>query len=243
LLEATGVEEKALITFSGYPMLHFVLSAFLSAPSTGRPIVVVGNRDKILRQMSLPPEVMLVQEAGSMMDNLYTGLSHLQPSEKVLLSSCDIPLITGEMIEDFLGRCREAEVDVYYPIIEKSLVMKRFPMSQRTFVRLRDGIFTGGNVLLVNPAKLREIEPVVREVIRLRKSPFRLASRLGFLFLLRLLTGGIRIAEVERKAEKLFGIRARAVRMPYPEIGTDLDKTADLFLFQGLISRGVSHKA
>jgi len=116
-------------------------------------------------------------------------------------------------------------------------------MSQRTFVRLRDGIFTGGNVLLVNPAKLREIEPVVREVIRLRKSPFRLASRLGFLFLLRLLTGGIRIAEVERKAEKLFGIRARAVRMPYPEIGTDLDKTADLFLFQGLISRGVSHKA
>lgn len=177
-----------------------------------------------------------------MIDNLYTGLRHLPPSEKVLLSSCDIPLVTGEMIEDFLGRCSEAEVDVYYPIIEKSLVMKRFPMSQRTFTRLYDGVFTGGNVLLVNPVKLREIEPVVREVIRLRKSPFRLASRLGFFFLLRLFTGGIRIAQVEKKVEKVFGIRARAIRMPYPEIGTDLDKTGDFFLFQGLISRGVSQK-
>jgi hypothetical protein len=66
------------------------------------------------------------------------------------------------------------------------------------------------------------------DLLEARKSALRQAWRVGFWTLLRLATRTLSIAAAERRAEKILGLKVRAVRTPYAEIGMDVDKPFQL---------------
>jgi len=181
-------------------------------------------------------KVTVVRDAGdSMLANLLRGVEGLGlPSQAhVLVSSCDIPFLTGEAVDDFLHRCT-GEADVYYPIIRREDCEGIFPGARRTYARLREGTFTGGNLFLVRVGSLPLLAERLERLIQRRKSPLRLAAELGFgltaEFLLSMWLGTLSIPRLERKAARLTGIRTQAVLTPFAEIGTDIDKRDDLGL-------------
>jgi hypothetical protein len=71
----------------------------------------------------------------------------------------------------------------------------------------------------------------VREVagrfFRARKSAVGMARLLGGALLLRFLVRRLRIADVERRAERVLGVRAAAIRAAAPGLCYDVDTLAD----------------
>jgi len=149
---------------------------------------------------------------------------------RVLLSTSDIPLLTPQSIEDFINQCQDQEADLYYPIVAKEVVESRFANSPRTYVNLREGMFTGGNVFLLNPAIVEECIPRGEQIIKARKSPMKLCRLVGMMFLLKFLARSITLEEAQDKVSRLLGIRGRVVISGYPEVGVDVDKPSDLEL-------------
>lgn len=110
-----------------------------------------------------------------------------------------------------------------------------YPDIERTYVRLREGVFTGGNVGLAQPAALARCLKQAEKLVAYRKNPLRLAWLLGPGLLLRFLAGKLSLAEAERKASELLEVRGKAVIAEIPEIGVDVDKPSDLALVRRLM--------
>ncbi|MCL6560887.1 MAG: nucleotidyltransferase family protein, partial [Firmicutes bacterium] len=169
----------------------------------------------------LPPQ-------GGLLENLDAGLYSLSDASRVLVVTGDIPLLTPSVVEGFIRLCEDQGAEAYYPVVPRSTMEEALPGVKRTYVRLRDGSFTGGNVGLVDPAAVKRCLNRARDFVRLRKKPFRLAMVVGIGFLVRFVLGCLSLREAEEKVSKILGIKGRVVVTPFPEIGMDVDKPSDL---------------
>ncbi len=171
-----------------------------------------------------PAPDVLVPDRGSLIANLEAGMAEAR-SERLLVASGDNPFITAEAVRWLLDNAPDAAL--VYPIIPREAVEKRWPGMRRTYARLRDGVFTGGNVIIIDKELFVRALPMARKIIELRKKPLALARLIGFGVLVKLLLGRLTIAELEARAEKLFGVPMRALVTPYPEVGADADSEED----------------
>jgi hypothetical protein len=148
----------------------------------------------------------------------------------VLLITGDLPLVTPAAINDLVRQSASARADVAYAIIPKDACERQFPGGRRTYVRLKDGTFTGGNGVVVTRQFVAMRGELIGRLYAARKNPVKLAALLGVGFLFRLVTGRLRIAQLEARASQLVGGRVSAVISTYPELGFDVDKLEDLNL-------------
>jgi hypothetical protein len=151
----------------------------------------------------------------------------LEGSQWILLSTADLPLLTPEAIRDFLERCFKVEAELYYPIITRQSIEEKFKGARRTYVRLKEGTFTGGNLALMRADALTPCALKGEKLVKLRKSPLGLARQIGLLFILKFILGRLTLAEAERSFSRLLGVKGTAIITPYPEIGMDVDKPED----------------
>lgn len=228
LTKSEKATNKAFIEINGRPMLSFILDALSGLGDSGR-IAVVGPAAQLTPYIE-KYGIIAVPEAGSIVDNIQKGFRVLQPRRHFLIVSADVPFLTTEAAEDFLQLCKPYDFDFYYPIVARSDNEKRFPGVKRTYVKLADGEFTGGNLFLVNPARLEDSLPRLQKIFALRKSPVRLAATLGLVFVFKLVTRRLTLAELEKRFSALFALQGKALVSKYPEIGTDVDKPSDLIL-------------
>jgi CTP:molybdopterin cytidylyltransferase MocA len=169
-------------------------------------------------------------------DTLLAGVRALRPDEtRLLVATADIPFLTPASVADFLRQAaRYPDATLVYPIVPADLCADRFPQMKRTTLRIREGAFTGGNLVLLEPAFLREHEAVLRAAYARRKSVVGLARLLGAPILLRLAAsrvapGLLAVAHLEAAVGRaLGGARARAVVCPFAEVGADVDRPEDL---------------
>ncbi len=213
-----GVASKTLVPVHGRPMVEYTLQAIADAGGVER-VIYVGPP----AQLEPAPDL-IVPDKGSLIANLEAGLAEAN-SERVLVASGDNPFITAEAVRWLLQNAPDAAL--VYPIIPKEAVEKRWPGMRRTYARLRDGVFTGGNLILLDKQLFAKALPMAQKIIDLRKKPLALARLIGFGVLIKLVTGRLTIAEMEARAEKLFGVPMKALITPYPEVGADADSEED----------------
>jgi len=222
LAAATGARHRALIAVGGRPLLRTVLDALAGAGMA--QVVVVGAPEL---QPTVGVDARLVAEAGDLVENLFAGLRALDSTDPCLVCTADIPFLRPEHLADFVGRARATRAAFVYPIIPKPSCEARFAGARRTYARLREGTFTGGNLVLVDPATLSGQAARIRALYAARKSPLRLAGLLGLPLLWSFLTKTATLPQLEWKFSQLLGAPARAVITPHAEIGFDVDKVAD----------------
>lgn len=213
------IRNKAFLTLNGRKMIDYVLDCYLNMEEV-TDIAVAGPPDGLRGLVGVTP----IPQREDMIENVQAGAA-LFPDGWLLLSTSDIPLITPEAIRDFLGRCSEA--DLFYPLIEKYDCQRRYPEMERTWVRLAEGEFTGGNVILVRAASIAAAAPAAAMFFAARKSPIQLARIIGPATLAKLLLRRLSIPELEAKVANILGLVCKAVITPYPEIGADIDKKSD----------------
>lgn len=235
LRECSPVASEALIPIGNRIMLDYVVAALLEANSVNR-LAVVGPKAELEKLYARNERILLADSGATVIDSLKAGIEALNPKGHILVATGDIPLLSAEAVDNFVAECTDLDVDVYYPIVSKEVNERQYPQVKRTYVHLKEGIFTGGNLFLLNPAKVDSCAEKGSKLISLRKSPFGLSRQIGLLFILKFLFRQLSLKEVEVQFSKLLNINGKAVILEYPEIGIDVDKPSDLELVRKVLA-------
>ncbi len=240
---AEGATNRALIPLApNRVMLDYVVEAlragFVQSSGSGR-ILLAGD------DIPLPTGCVAVPGGETLVDTLLNGVAALAPDEtRLLVATADIPFLTGEAVSDLLHRADAlSDADFVYPIVPVARCRERFPDMKRTTLRIKEGEFTGGNTVLLNPAFLRQHEQVIRTAYARRKDVPKLAALLGPGLIARLIVSRIvpqtlAIGHLEAAVGRLIGgAKARAVITPYAEIGVDVDKPDDVRIARAMLSK------
>ncbi len=227
LRTVSPVAHEALIPVGERAMVEYVIAALKASDCVGR-IIVIGPGE--IGRLSGASGVEVVAPAGSLLDNLAAGLGHVGAAENVLVATADIPMLTPEAVRDFIDRCGDRRADLYYPVVREEVIARQYPGSRRTYVRLSDGRFAGGNLVLFRPAVFERCRAKAQEFARHRKNPLKLAALVGPVFVLRFLLRRLSLADAEHRVTTLVGITGRVVVSEYPEIAMDVDKPEDYAL-------------
>ncbi|MTI96335.1 MAG: molybdopterin-guanine dinucleotide biosynthesis protein A [Firmicutes bacterium] len=217
--EGEAVANKAFLAINGRPMLEYVIDCYLQTDLAG--VAVVGPEDKLSTLVG--DDVKVIPQQGSMIANILAAARELEGT--LILSSCDIPLITSQAVEDFLSRCRDAEL--FYPLVSREDNERVFPGMKRTYAKLRDGVFTGGNIIVIDSGAVPVAAKAAEQFFEARKSPLRMARLVGLGTLCKLVSRRLSLTEIEAKMSSILGVRCRAILSAYPELGTDVDKESD----------------
>ena len=229
LTQSEGVDNKAFIQIHGHTMLSYVVTA-LRQVSEVEKVVLVGPEKDIKTLFTPSDNLIVVPEGDNLVENLRRGLASLNSTKTCLIVTSDAAFLTANAIENFLAACQPKSAAVYYPIVSRADNELRFPGVKRTYVKLIDGEFTGGNAFLIDPQRIEQVLPEIERFFALRKSPLRLAGTLGFDLILKLIIKRLSIAELEARFSTLFSISVQAVILADAELSTDVDKPEDLQL-------------
>jgi molybdopterin-guanine dinucleotide biosynthesis protein A len=234
LKDVSPVTNEALIDIGGKPMVQYVIDGLRQSREVRRIAIVAPPGE--LEPYVTGENLEFVPSAGGIIDNILSAARILPQDEQLLIATSDIPLISGEIIDGLIALCRQTPADLYYPIVEKSVGEKKYPVVKRTYVSLREGTFTGGNLFLVNPAVIERTAPRARKFLDYRKNPMKMVTLLGFSFLLRyLVLKNLNLKELERKVSDMWELKGAVVICPWPEVGIDVDKPSDLQLARAVL--------
>jgi hypothetical protein len=227
-----GIERVPLLCVEGETILSRTCRQLLAGGCT--TVHVLAPDEVALPECA---DVRRALYSGAVIEDLLACVATATQGDSVLVSGGDMPLLSSEAVTALLAAGRDHEVDVVYPIVDRTAIERRFPGSRRTYLRLRDGLFTGGNVFWVRREWLLGQGPLLRELFDQRKNVLALARRFGLLFFLRVLTGWASLRYLEHHLGHVVGGRLCAAVLPYPEIAADLDKAADLETFAGFLDQ------
>lgn len=216
----SGLANKAFIPLAGRPLVAHVAAALQGTPGIDR-IAAVGPTGAL--RAVLPAEIVLVDDAGGIMDNVLRALHVLETSSRALVVASDIPLLTVRAVEDFLSACENNSADFHYAIVPQDVMERTYPGARKTFIRVADGTFTGGSVMLFNPAVAERVRTFVDRIVAARKKPWMLAQLFGWSVVMKFASGRLTIAEMLEKVTEILGITARPVISPHPELALDVD--------------------
>lgn len=224
---------EALIPIAGRPMAAYVVAALRAVVET-REIVVVGPSDLgSERVRCIPPGDNLTASFRAAMTALQG-----ESATDLLVATGDAPLVTADAVSTLLRTSRKRELAFGYPIVSRPVCERAYPGVRRTYVRLRDGSFTGGNCFYLTRAAVPRTLELLDRLYRDRKHPLRLAGMLGWSTVSALVLGRATLAGLERMGSALLGAPAGAVPMDDAGIGVDVDKPEDLELCRVALSGG-----
>ncbi|MDD4168993.1 MAG: NTP transferase domain-containing protein [Desulfotomaculaceae bacterium] len=226
LRECSPARYEALIQIGSKVMVEYVVEALLKARQIRR-VLVVGPVEE-LSHILTDARIQLIGTAGDIMENIEAGLNQLTGENRVLLVTSDIPMLTTRSVDNFIELCGDMSSDLYYPIIPRQIVEDHFAFTRRTYVALKDGVYTGGNLFLFNPLVLKKCVQKGQMIIKQRKSPLGLCRLVGLPFLIKYLLHLLTIKDVQKKASEMMGIRGEVIISHCPEVGVDVDKPSDL---------------
>lgn len=231
LFQQTGIEKKALLPMAGQPMIYWVVQALITSKYIER-LIIVGLQPGDFDDTNMPVDY--IDDQGSMIDNIQGGIRAAQANEtdaaKLVLCSSDIPLLTSDMVDEFVTLCQEQPGDIFYTVVEDHVMEKRFPNSNRTFTKMKDGRFAGGDIIFINTAPVQANEQLFRDLVGRRKSFLSQARMVGFTFILRFLLGIMDTADAAKRVSKALNINGQVIKSAHAEIAMDVDKLSQYLL-------------
>jgi molybdopterin-guanine dinucleotide biosynthesis protein A len=225
LARSVGAPAKALVPLKGRPLGAYVLDALRDARRVGE-VHWVGELDAAMRR-----RVDRVVPGGPrLVDSLALGVGAAcsdDPDERVLIVSADLPWLTGAAVDRFVDAAGRAH-DLVYPVVARDVYERAFPDLPRTWVRLAGTDVTGGNLAVARAQALRTLLPWIDLATRDRKSPLRLAARLGPATVLALLSGRASLPKLEARVSRLVGLSLHALLTDDPVLACDVDRPEHL---------------
>ena len=202
----TKGNSKAMLDMAGKPMVQWVLDAICESKTIDN-IVLIGLTEKSGLTCTKP--IHYISNQGKMLDNMRAGVQkalELDPKAKhVLFVSSDIPTITGEMVDWVVNTAMETDEDVYYNVIRREVMEKRFPGSKRTYTHLKDMDVCSGDMNVARAEMVASEVGLWEKITNARKSPLKQAALIGydtlFMLLFRKLTLDMAAANIMKRLE------------------------------------------
>lgn len=224
-----GVPHKALIRLQGRTLLSRVIDA-LRVAGAGRIAVIAGHLDVRAEAERLGVET-LDEAAGPSLSVLAGARSLGTP---LLVTTADHALLDPAWVRRFLEDT-PADVDVAALVAPRAAVEAAAPATQRTWLRLADGDWSGCNLFYLANERALAVIDLWRRVEAERKRPWKMAQILGPRMLLRYATRRLSLRDAAIRLGRLAGVNAAIVETPYGLASVDVDKPADLDLVRRIV--------
>jgi GTP:adenosylcobinamide-phosphate guanylyltransferase len=175
-----GGRNKAFLELAGRPLVRHVVDALLEA-ETIADIFVVGPAEKLGTALQgVPSRVRTVQQQGKLLSNgwaaIYASESRHTAEDQnsvhnrpLLIISCDLPLVSGGAIDDFVARCAaedrqaESQYAMQVGVVDEPAVTPFHPSEgkegiERPFVETAFGRLRLANIYVARPRHLAHQE-------------------------------------------------------------------------------------
>jgi hypothetical protein len=217
LASAFGNRLKALVPLGGEPMVTRVVRTLAATPGIGR----------IMSRAGISESIRAV--AG--------GDAAPWP---VLVTTADHPLLTPSIVHAFLAD--SSDVDVAIGMVEKQVMQKAYPANQRTWLKFRDGHWSGANLFALNGPAAGGALRLWAEAEQDRKKAWKLFLHFGPWLALRAITRTIGLNQALILAGKRLGLTAKIVPLANAEAAIDVDKISDHTLAEAILAARVDQQ-
>lgn len=234
LLSSSGVSTKALLPIAGRPMLAHVVAALRAAPEVG-PITILAQRSA-----ELAAHPALAGFAGLHFADSGQGISASLAAAlpagdaPVLVTTADNVLLTPAMIAEFLTGAEDSDVAV--AMVERDVLLARYPESKRTWLKFRGGWWSGANLFRLRGRRVLPLLDFWGRIERDRKRGLKIVAAFGPALLLAVLLRLMTIHQGVARAGRRFGLKAKIVPMSEAEACIDADKPADVELIESILA-------
>lgn len=230
LCQDAGVERKALIPIAGRPMIDHVLDA-LSASHLETPFMVSGFDACHDARLGQAPS------GAGPANSALLGAQHIG-FYPLLITTCDHPLLTDNMLEVFVASAKLSGADFCVGLADKDVIHPAYPHVKRTYLKFSDRSVSGCNLFYIaNENGLAAIK-FWQKAQQHRKQPWKLARALSLPLLLSYISGRLTLEGAFRHASKTLGIIAKPVLLPFAEAAIDVDKPSDKELVEAIFAAG-----
>ena len=229
--ERIGTDVKALAPWKDGKLIDASISAARAAGA--KRIAVVGSREVHEHCAGRIDEAIDERPTGEA--NLRGALASARGNALLFLTS-DMPFVDPPSLGDFLERARGA--DAAMPLAEPDAYAAAFPGAPEHMTKIGSERVAGGSAFYFGAGAAPRVEAIATRLFSVRKSIWGMALLLGPALLLRFVLGQLLIADVERRAQRVFGLQARAIRNAAPQLCYDVDTLEEYEYAVGRLGHG-----
>lgn len=233
LAQHFALERKALVPVRGEPMICHVVRTLHMSPHIGTIIILSQDAEHLRSAVDAAGGAILVESQNSISLSIKAQAETLGFSSPLLVTTADHPLLTVEMIDEFV---RHADGDVAVAMVERQTMLKQFPDAQRTWLRFSDGAWSGANLFALMTQKSSFALELWADAEQDRKKAWRLFLHFGLFLAIRALTRTIGLHQAMERAGKGLGLDAQLVPMSDPVAAIDVDKLSDHVLAEKILT-------
>jgi GTP:adenosylcobinamide-phosphate guanylyltransferase len=239
LAQHFGLERKALVPMCGTPMICHVVRTLHRSPHIGKIVILSQEVEHLRPAVDAAGGAILVESQNSISRSIKAQAEALGFSAPLLVTTADHPLLTVEMIDEFV---RNVDGDLAVAMVERRTMLKQFPDAQRTWLRFSDGAWSGANLFALLTPKSSFALDLWADAEQDRKKAWRLFLHFGLLLAARALTRTIGLNQAMAKAGKRLGLSAKLVPMSDPVASIDVDKLSDHVLAENILTERTAQR-
>ncbi|WP_109354877.1 NTP transferase domain-containing protein [Sphingorhabdus sp. EL138] len=234
-----GIAVKALIPVAGKAMLAHVTAALLRHRAIGNIHLLAqdftpfwDNDDT--RHLASDDRVVAQTSAATIATSIDALLGGEEARYPMLITTADNVLLSDAMVDDFLGHAVSSDIAI--AVVEKDVLLRRYPASKRTWLKLRGGHYSGANLFYFGSPKARQILRYWAEVEQDRKKGWKILTIFGPWLLFLAVTRMLTVDQLAARVGKKLGLTIRIVKMAQAEACIDVDKDSDLEMVEQIIA-------
>ena len=215
-----GTPIKALAPYGAGVLLDVVLTALAGAGL--EDVAVVG--EPAVAQRAAQRGARTIAAAADGATNVLRALD-AWPDGDLLYATCDLPFVTPVALRAFLAASDGYELTM--PLADAAAYAAAYPGAAPHLTTLGGERIANGSVFVIREGARPALRRVAGAFFDARKSRLAMARLLGPALLARYVVGRLRIADVERRACAVLGVRAAAIREQSPALCYDVDALDD----------------
>ena len=229
-----GTDLKAMIPVGGQPMVSRPVRALLASERIGDVIVMTQAPDRIAETLPDDPRVQVRASGDTIAATMMALCKDASTQWPLLVTTADHALLDTATVNEFAGAAVGSELAI--GVVERGVLMHRFPEAKRTWLMFRGGAYTGANLFALASPRVERAIQIWRAVEQDRKKAWRIISLLGPIMLM---MTALRLASLDDVLDQLsgrLGLKIRAVRLSNPLAGVDVDKAEDHALAEAILA-------
>lgn len=234
LLAGSGVSTKALLPVGGQAMLVHVVKALRASPLVGPVTILAQNSAELAAAPGLAgfSELRFADSGQGISSSLAAALP--PGDDPLFVTTADNVLLTPTMIAEFLREAGGSDVAV--AMVERAVLLARYPQSKRTWLKFRGGWWSGANMFRLRGRRVLPLLDFWGSIERDRKKGIKIVAAFGPWLLVGALLRLFTIQQGVARAGQRFGLDVRVVPMSEAEACIDADKPADIELIEAIFA-------
>ncbi|GJL91859.1 nucleotidyltransferase family protein [Hyphococcus sp.] len=237
---AHGETYKARVKVNGVPMLTRVLDAVSQSERINHIVIIAGdalgdvNEIAGLQKAVRNVPISEVRAQTTISNSVLSALDARPEGERFFITTSDHPLLTVEMINDFLDNASGDGVSIAF--VERDVIERAHPKMRRTYLSFKNSKISGANLFTVNGNEARPVIKFFQEIEANRKSPLKMAAIFGPVNLIGFALKAFTLEQAFRRLSNVLKCNVKPVRLSHANAAVDVDRTADLSIVEQILA-------